>query len=89
MSFVTGFSDHVHHMDCKDTRLRRAGGRQGVLGRPHGGAEAVRYIRSPLWRRARVPRTPPAALGTLSLSRSRPYPMPRDLRGIGYASGSS
>ncbi|WP_051871303.1 sugar phosphate isomerase/epimerase family protein [Streptomyces sclerotialus] len=100
VGFITDFADRIYHVDCKDTRLRPAGGRAGALGshlpwgdprrgwdfvstghgdvpwedafralasigyagpvsvewedagmdRLHGAAEALRYVRSLLWR---------------------------------------
>ncbi len=32
VSFITDFADRIHHVDCKDTRIRSASGRQGILG---------------------------------------------------------
>jgi sugar phosphate isomerase/epimerase len=104
VSFIADFSDRIYHVDCKDTRIRKSSGRQGILGshlpwgdprrgwdfvstghgdipwedafralasigydgpisiewedagmdRLHGAAEALRYIRSLLWKLPRV-----------------------------------
>ncbi|MGN7222439.1 sugar phosphate isomerase/epimerase family protein [Curtobacterium flaccumfaciens] len=32
VGFITDFADRIHHVDCKDTRIRPASGRQGILG---------------------------------------------------------
>ncbi|GLJ61296.1 xylose isomerase [Microbacterium barkeri] len=32
VAFITDFADRIYHVDCKDTRIRRASGRQGILG---------------------------------------------------------
>ncbi|ROS33335.1 sugar phosphate isomerase/epimerase [Curtobacterium sp. PhB78] len=32
VGFITDFADRIHHVDCKDTRIRSASGRQGILG---------------------------------------------------------
>lgn len=32
ISFITDFADRIYHVDCKDTRIRKASGRQGILG---------------------------------------------------------
>ncbi|MET8469001.1 sugar phosphate isomerase/epimerase [Streptomyces sp. NPDC006422] len=32
VGFITDFADRIHHVDCKDTRVRPATGRSGVLG---------------------------------------------------------
>ncbi|MDN3310913.1 sugar phosphate isomerase/epimerase family protein [Microbacterium oryzae] len=32
VSFITDFADRIYHVDCKDTRIRHASGRQGILG---------------------------------------------------------
>jgi sugar phosphate isomerase/epimerase len=100
VSFITDFADRIYHVDCKDTRIRPASGRSGILGshlpwgdprrgwdfvstghgdipwedafralasigysgpisvewedagmdRLHGGAEAVNYVKSLLWK---------------------------------------
>lgn len=32
IGFITDFADRIYHVDCKDTRLRPASGRSGILG---------------------------------------------------------
>jgi sugar phosphate isomerase/epimerase len=32
VAFITDFADRIYHVDCKDTRVRPAGGRAGILG---------------------------------------------------------
>jgi sugar phosphate isomerase/epimerase len=32
VSFISDFADRIYHVDCKDTRIRPASGRSGVLG---------------------------------------------------------
>lgn len=32
VGFITDFADRIYHVDCKDTRLRSANGRSGILG---------------------------------------------------------
>lgn len=32
VGFITDFADRIYHVDCKDTRLRPANGRAGILG---------------------------------------------------------
>ncbi len=32
VGFITDFADRIYHVDCKDTRIRAASGRQGILG---------------------------------------------------------
>ncbi|MDT0267517.1 sugar phosphate isomerase/epimerase [Streptomyces sp. DSM 44915] len=32
VAFITDFADRIHHVDCKDTRLRPRDGRSGILG---------------------------------------------------------
>ena len=32
VSFITDFADRIFHVDCKDTRIKPASGRSGVLG---------------------------------------------------------
>ncbi|GAB3617414.1 sugar phosphate isomerase/epimerase [Okibacterium endophyticum] len=32
VGFITDFADRIYHVDCKDTRIRTASGRQGILG---------------------------------------------------------
>lgn len=32
VGFITDFADRIYHVDCKDTRLRPASGRSGILG---------------------------------------------------------
>jgi sugar phosphate isomerase/epimerase len=32
VQFIVDFADRIYHVDCKDTRLRAANGRYGVLG---------------------------------------------------------
>ncbi|UQN30446.1 sugar phosphate isomerase/epimerase family protein [Brachybacterium kimchii] len=32
VEFISDFADRIYHVDCKDTRIRRASGRQGILG---------------------------------------------------------
>ena len=31
VAFITDFADRIYHVDCKDTRMRLGGGRNGVL----------------------------------------------------------
>ncbi|GAB2990375.1 MAG TPA: sugar phosphate isomerase/epimerase family protein [Actinotalea caeni] len=32
VAFITDFADRIYHVDCKDTRIRPASGRSGILG---------------------------------------------------------
>jgi sugar phosphate isomerase/epimerase len=32
VAFISDFADRIYHVDCKDTRIRKASGRQGILG---------------------------------------------------------
>jgi sugar phosphate isomerase/epimerase len=32
VGFISDFADRIYHVDCKDTRIRTASGRQGILG---------------------------------------------------------
>lgn len=32
VGFISDFADRIYHVDCKDTRIRPASGRQGILG---------------------------------------------------------
>jgi sugar phosphate isomerase/epimerase len=32
VGFIVEFADRIHHVDCKDTRIRPATGRAGILG---------------------------------------------------------
>jgi sugar phosphate isomerase/epimerase len=32
IGFITDFADRIYHVDCKNTRLRPASGRAGILG---------------------------------------------------------
>ncbi|MTE23014.1 sugar phosphate isomerase/epimerase [Microbacterium sp. ZXX196] len=32
VGFISDFADRIYHVDCKDTRIRAASGRQGILG---------------------------------------------------------
>jgi sugar phosphate isomerase/epimerase len=32
VAFISDFADRIYHVDCKDTRMRMGGGRNGVLG---------------------------------------------------------
>ncbi|MFH8253157.1 sugar phosphate isomerase/epimerase family protein [Microbacterium sp. B2969] len=32
VSFITDFAGRIYHVDCKDTRIHKASGRQGILG---------------------------------------------------------
>ncbi|ADJ48966.1 xylose isomerase [Amycolatopsis mediterranei S699] len=32
VAFITDFADRIYHVDCKDTRIRKSSGRQGILG---------------------------------------------------------
>ncbi|GGM62812.1 sugar phosphate isomerase/epimerase family protein [Microbacterium saperdae] len=32
VGFISDFADRIYHVDCKDTRIRSASGRQGILG---------------------------------------------------------
>lgn len=47
VAFISDFADRIYHVDCKDTRLRTGGGRNGVLsshlpwGHPHRGWDFV------------------------------------------------
>ena len=31
VAFITDFADRIYHVDCKDTRMRMGGGRNGIL----------------------------------------------------------
>jgi len=47
VAFITDFADRIYHVDCKDTRMRMGGGRNGILsshlpwGDPHRGWDFV------------------------------------------------
>ena len=47
VAFITDFADRIYHVDCKDTRMRVGGGRNGGLsshlpwGDPHRGWDFV------------------------------------------------
>ena len=47
IGFITDFADRIYHVDCKDTRMRMGGGRNGILsshlpwGDPHRGWDFV------------------------------------------------
>ena len=47
VAFITDFADRIYHVDCKDTRMRMGGGRNGMLsshlpwGDPHRGWDFV------------------------------------------------